>query len=659
MSSLAPQLFDGVAARNIEIPSWLPADACASIPDDGFFEANIPRAIRSALRSKPWVVGGQWVEDNRWVPDGAGFEGRWRFDHAPHTREIIDTFTLPTTREIWMCGVEQSGKTNTLINCMGWCIDIDPANIFYLMPTQDASDKIVSKKIIPTIKISPKLRRYLGRKENDTTRKLISLKHGMSIFPAHAQSATSLATFAAKYVFGDEVDKYEQMTGKEADPITLLHKRHRSYKSTYKAAFASTPNRDNGGYIYKGMMSCQQVKRQQVQCPHCGEFMFMDSVHLYIPDGYSTEDIDDNPHELGYVCHECAVVWDESDREKAIRAARFVAIKGADVKAPPKVGYHHKAYECLDVPLSEIAKAFVKQKNGSLADKVAWVNGYEAENFKAQVIEHDEDGILLLCDNRPAGKLPSKPIAALLLALDTQKDHFWYTLRAHGYGQEKESWLVSCGQLPTFEAIEHMLYNQSFTDPNGNARTIDAAIIDTGGTKAEGEEHSRTYQVYDWARRHQHKVVPMKGAKRHAKPLREEKLDFFPNGKPIPNGLRLTHINTKLYKEELDNRFSRNAADPGAFHLHSGYTLDQLKRIDAGEPRPANMLRQYAKHVTAECLEKGIYVPIHGRRHDLRDCEYMQIALAEKLKVEHWINPEEGQQVKPQGRRIRSQGVTA
>jgi len=633
-------MFDGVAARKISIPEWLPADARARIPQNGVVEVAMPRALRSVLHTKHWMIGGAWVENYRMVPEADAFPGKWRFEHAPHTREIIDTFTLPTTREIWMCGVEQSGKTNTLINCMSWCIDIDPANCYYLMPTQDASDRIISKKITPTLRATPQLRRYLSRKENDTTKKLISLNNGMSIFPAHAQSATSLATFAAKYVFGDEVDKYERMTGKEADPITLLHKRHRNYKNTYKAAFASTPNRDSGGYIYKGMMSCQQVNRQEVRCPHCGEWMFMDADHLDIPEGYSAQEIEDNPHTIGYVCHHCSVVWDEQDREAAIRAARWTAIKGADIKAPAKIGYHHKAYECLDVPLAEIAAAYTRQKNGSEADKVAWVNGYEAENYTEKHVEHDEDGILLLCDDRPALVMPSQPVAALLLTVDTQKDHFWYVLRAHGYGMEKENWLVSCGQLETFAAIEHMMLEREFLDKEGNPHRVAAVMIDTGGTSIEGQEQTRTYQVYDWARKFPGFVYAMKGAKRNAKPHRFENLDFFPNGKAIPGGLRLWHINTLYYKRELDRRLSGNTDGLGAFHLHSGYTAEQLSQIANGE-KPANMLRQYAKHLTAECLDKtGIYVPINNRRHDLRDCEYMQIGLAEVLQVATWARPD-------------------
>lgn len=160
----------------------------------------------------------------------------------PHTVKVMDTFGLPWVREVWFCGVEQSGKTNTMINCIGWAIDCDPGGIFYLMPTEDTAAKVTSGKLRPTLQKSPRLARYLSAKEADTTLARINLTHGVTIWPAHANSASSMATWTAKHCFGDEVDKYPAQVGKEADPITLIKKRNRNYKGRYKR-FSPAPRR--------------------------------------------------------------------------------------------------------------------------------------------------------------------------------------------------------------------------------------------------------------------------------------------------------------------------------------------------------------------------------------------------------------------------------
>ena len=102
---------------------------------------DLPRALRLRLRHPEKIRVSEWAEKYRIVSDGA-HEGPWRHEYAPHTVRIMDTFGQPWVREVWFCGVEQSGKTNTMINCIGWCIDCDPGGIFYLMPTEDTADKI-------------------------------------------------------------------------------------------------------------------------------------------------------------------------------------------------------------------------------------------------------------------------------------------------------------------------------------------------------------------------------------------------------------------------------------------------------------------------------------------------------------------------------------
>jgi phage terminase large subunit GpA-like protein len=80
------------------------------------------------------------------------------------------------------------------------------------MPTEDTGAKVTSEKLIPLVKRSKRLRHQMGAKDNDTTLARIKLKHGVTIRPAWANSAASMATFPAKHCFGDEVDKYPERT---------------------------------------------------------------------------------------------------------------------------------------------------------------------------------------------------------------------------------------------------------------------------------------------------------------------------------------------------------------------------------------------------------------------------------------------------------------
>ena len=375
----------------VNLPAWVPPGVRTALAGRPV-SVTIPRQVKVRLRQPEKMRVSEWAEKYRVVTDGA-HEGPWRHEYAPHTVKIMDTFGLPWVREVWFCGVEQSGKTNTMLNCLGWAIDCDPGNIYYLMPTEDTAAKIVGGKIKPTIAKSPRLARYLSTRQDDTTLSRINLSHGVTIFPAHANSASAMATWAAKHCFGDEVDKYPPMAGKEADPITLIKKRNRTYKGRYKRFFSSTPA---GLFIHKGMRACHQAWEFRVRCPHCHELIRMDAEHLALPENATPEQVERDG--CGYACNECGAVWDDAARETAIRGGAWMCVHGEEVARPAKVGFHHRAWECLDIPLAEIGAAYLRAKTGGVAEQTAWANGYEAVDYVAEHQDRKEDMILRLVD---------------------------------------------------------------------------------------------------------------------------------------------------------------------------------------------------------------------------------------------------------------------
>lgn len=399
---------------------------------------DLPRQIRLRLRHPEKIKVSDWAQQYRIVSDGA-HEGPWRHEYAPHTVKIMDTFGLPWVREVWFCGVEQSGKTNTMINCISWCIDCDPGGIFYLMPTEDTAAKITSGKLKPTIEKSPRLNRYLSARQDDTTLARIKLTHGVIIWPAHANSASSMATWTAKHCFGDEVDKYPPTTGKEADPITLIKKRNRNYKGRYKRFFASTPA---GLFIYKGVQECHQIWEYRVKCPHCDEYIKMDAEHLIIPEKATPEEIERNG--CDYACNECGTQWDDQHREQAIRTGHWFCVAGADINRPHKVGFHHRAWECLDITLAEIGAAWQRAQNGTLSEKIAWANGYEAINYIEEIGEAPELASLI---DRVENYAPLVPMEAGILTagVDVQQDRLEVEVVAWGVGAE--SWGIEYAVL--------------------------------------------------------------------------------------------------------------------------------------------------------------------------------------------------------------------
>jgi phage terminase large subunit GpA-like protein len=571
----------------------------------------------------------------RMVTDGP-HTGPWRHEFAPHTVKIMDTYGLPHVREVWFCAVEQSGKTTTMLNCLEWGIDVDPGDVFWMMPTEKTGDKITGGKIIPMLKSSPHMAKYLSKRQDDTTMSKIKLNHGMTIHPAHANSASSTATWSAKHCFGDEVDKNPPLVGKETDSITLIKKRNRLYKGRYKRFFASTPA---GMFIYKGMLACTQVWEYRARCRHCDSLIKMDGDHLILPEN-ATPEMLDGPDMVRYACNECGVDWNDADRMEAIRTGRWFCVKGADVPRPSKVGFHHRSWDCLDIPLVEIAIAWLQSKDGSVAERIAWANGYEAIDYVYEQQDRSEDHILRLVDPAMPRKVVPRDISCIVLLVDAQRIGFHYEVVAYGWGRELESWRIDHGFLMSFQNLKDKAA-ETWLDADGKQYRIHVAFIDSGGgTNPHNPKHSRTAEIYEFCRQNP-LFRPLKGRRTMEQPWNVTRLDFFPGPKgkkvPIPGGLRLYIINVTMYKNELSRKLNIEPSDPGAYHLH------------------ADMGKDYAKQLCAEYQDDhGWWVcPKHKPNHHW-DIGVYGLAAADILQIRIRRKPSES----GPARKVYSKGVT-
>lgn len=583
-----------------------------------------PRALRRRMRTPEKLSISQWAEKYRRVTEIDAEPGRWRGEMVPHATAIMDSIGKPWVRQVWICLPERAAKTQILLNTVCWAIDqgSQAGNIFWLMPTEADARKAVGERIIPVFRASDdhgrpgRIARYLSKTADDTTRGIIRFSHGIRLIPAWANSPGSMATYFGRINIGDEIDKFPERTSEGTDPITLFLKRARDSRHKSKYLFASTPA---GKFIYKGAMNCAQLWTWALRCPDCGANVLPKAEHLHIPEGTSAQ----NAHlaDLSMACPDCGSLWDEERRAIAYHGGRPACIKGPEIERPESIGWHIPAYYFPNIPLAEIVAAYLRAQGGDIAAKSAWANGYEAVDYEESRKERKEEAILALREESiPAGMVPANT-CALTFAADTQKDHFWYTVRAWQWGETLDSVLIRYGTALSFAALEDIIYNSRYVDVGGNTYTIAGGMIDSGGGKEDGAEVSRTWEVYDWTRK-QSIIVPTKGAQRQAGPWRVSNIDFFPGSKkPIPGGLKLYHVHTTFYKDELSRRLQIAPTDPGAWRLH------------------ATVAEDYARHMCGEYKdERGTWQAGKGR-HDLWDCEVLQLAIADVLGVKFWKRP--------------------
>lgn len=592
---------------------------------------------RKILRRRRPIPVSQWAERHR-ILEMSSIPGKWKNLFTPYLVGIMDAAGTPGVETVIICKSPQTGGSEAGHNLVGWCIDRSPGPVMYVFPDEITARENAKDRIIPMIKDSPRLRDYMTGSGDDASSLRINLAH-MPIYLGWSGSVSRLGNKPIRTLILDELDKYKNPKN-EATSETLAEKRTTTWRTRRHILKISTPTTEDGPIWTAFMQEAGARFDFWVRCPHCGMAQLMDFERI----DWTGKDTNKEPSAedvltrrlATYPCEHCGVVWDDGDRDRAVRKGEWrERSSGLDLAAhlvsrkPVKVGFHIPAWLSYFVSLSEVASAALKYKeSGKLDDLKNLQNQYKAEPWREEHVVRSEDSILALCDDRPRGAVPGpvagqERVAAILAGVDTQKGYFRYIIRAYGYGDTEESWLIQCGAAPSFSALNEILWGSEYATPDGQKYKVRACMIDAMG--------GRTREVYSWAIRHRGRVFPWQGVRSLSQPYTPAPQEYFPDAKgnkvKIPGGLNLWRCDTTFFKSDLAHKLGIAPDDPGAFHLHSG---------------GGGILEQYAREMCAEIWddEKQAWENPQGKPNHYWDCETMALALAYILNIRHRPRPE-------------------
>ena len=626
-------------ALGASLPSWLPPAVAAALRERlkaGPLVFSFSAGERKIMKRRMPIAVSQWAEKYR-VVELSSIPGRWKNIFTPYLEGIMNAMGTPGVETVIICKSPQTGGSEAGHNFVGWCIDRCPGPVLYVFPDENTARENAKDRIIPMIQGSPRLRTYMTGYGDDASSLRINLTH-MPIYLGWSGSPSRLGNKPIRTLILDELDKYKDPKN-EASSEALSETRTTTWRSRKHIVKISTPTTPEAP-IWRAFTEEAQARFDyHVRCPHCGIFQLMLFERIAWP-GKGTDQEPDAEDVLArrlatYSCEHCGAVWDDNDRDRAVRGGEWRERKsGRTLEAilssmpPQKVGFHIPAWLSFFVSLSEVAWAALKyRQTGRIADLKELQNQYKAEPWMQEHASRHEDAVLALCDDRPRGAVPGPVdgedrISCLLAGVDTQKGYFRYIIRAFGFGEMEESWLVQCGSADSLEALDAILWRNVYTDAQGREYVVKAAMIDAMG--------GRTAEIYRYAVRHRGRVLPWKGERAMSTPYTPTPQEYYPdtrgNKVKIPGGINLWRCDTTFFKNDLAYKLSIHAEDPGAFHLHSNAR---------GE------LEEYAREMCAEVYddEGQAWVNPHGRPNHYWDCEVMCKALAYILDVRKTRHP--------------------
>ena len=326
-----------------------------------------------AWKPPPKLTVSDWADRNRKLDSQSSAEaGRWYTSRAEYQRGMMDACSDPNIQEVVIMAGAQLGKTEALLNIIGYHIDNDPSPILVLQPTLDmaqafSKDRVASGLLRSTPCLKGKVKDPRARDSGNTT--LHKVFQGGALTIVGANSPSGLASRPIRIVLCDEVDRYPASAGSEGDPIQLARKRSATYWNR-KIIMVSTPTNRGASRIEDAFDKSDQ-REYFVPCKHCHHQQTMRWSNVRWDDG--------RPETAAYSCEECGVLWSDSDRLWSIRNGHWVA------QAPftGVAGFAINGLYSPWTPLSDGVRDFLSVKKNPEQLRV-WTNTYLGEVWEDQ-----------------------------------------------------------------------------------------------------------------------------------------------------------------------------------------------------------------------------------------------------------------------------------
>lgn len=444
--------------------------------------AKLFSRIVKSVAPPPKITVSQWADQyRRLAPESSAEPGQWRTDRAPYQREIMDAVVSPNIEKVVAMTSSQVGKSEVLLNIMGYYIDVDPGPILLVQPTLETAQDFSKRRISTMLSVTERLK----EKVSDSKTRDINNTILMKVFPGGflaiggANSPAGLASRPIRILLCDEVDRYPTSAGSEGDPIALAERRTMTFWNR-KHVYTSTPTIKGASRIELEYELGTQEK-WCVQCPSCGNYHFIimrDIVFKY--------DKKENRNKTIYMindvkwrCPTCTKEFDEFTMKK--QPAKWIADNPGAIKRKIR-SFKLNAFVSPWSSWEKIVQEFLEVKDDPELYKV-FVNTVLGETWEERG-EIEDETVLLDRREHYDAEVPNG-VLVLTLAVDTQDDRLEYEVL--GWGKDEESWGIEKGIIwgkpddqGTWMRIDDLL-RKEWTRSDGTGMMISCATIDSGG----------------------------------------------------------------------------------------------------------------------------------------------------------------------------------
>lgn len=593
--------------------------------------STIFRELSSLASPPPPRNAAGWADQHRILPPGSPEPGPWRSSRIPWFEKIAAEANNPRRRIIALVIASQCGKTEMMLNILGWRLHDDPVPMLYIGPTRKNVESISKDRVMKLLRSVPELWGRLEKgKRNSISEKFVN---GVRLGFGWAGSPTETASHPAGLVLVDERSRMQD--NREGDPVEQAYARISNFHDGKLIVVSSPTEGEVGESNPSGLshwemsedVSCptwnlmQQGTRFEWSwpCPACGEYFVPRMRLLKYPEQARQSVI---KAEARLQCPHCNHPITDQHKSEMNQRGVFVA-PGQRVSAGGVVEGEEPDNMIASFWVSGLASPWVDwgtravklaqaRASGEVGTLQSVVNTAFGELYSNVGEAIPPEQMRRLCLNYPAGSLPDIQVHGITAGVDVQKNRLVFVVRAWADGMT--SYLLDYGELmgdPALRSTWEMLINTLLgRDYGGYA--VNVVAVDSG--YVVGTEH--LYEIANGNPR----VVATKGRQAMDKPFYSNLIEVNLRGSYIKSGVRLWHVNTMYWKTYVTGKYS-------------GYVAGQAGSWNL----PSDVSDEYLKQVTAEQLVRerggGLVWKKTGQNHFF-DCEVLA-AMAARMQGMH------------------------
>ena len=496
-----------------------------------------------SIRPDPHIPIDEWSDTYRVLPSESSAEpGRYRTERMPYLREIARELSpqSPSQRVSVVKGT-QLGFTELANNMIFAYADLYPCPMLLILPTESLAMTHAKDKLWPSIEKTPRIASKIYPRKKDGGSSVMDVRFpGGNLKIAYAFTTSTFASVSRRIVIKDDLDRWPGDVKGEGNPSVLADKRADAFRN--KKIYAnSSPTLKGSSKIWREWEDGSQAL-YKMPCPKCGErFAFERELFRY--------EWDEEHYKLtGSVwceCPHCGEAISESAKHSMMKAGKWEHLYPERTHK----SYRLPSYYSPFLSWMEIFQEYLTAKKaydaGSPQDLIAWTNTRDANVWEEEILVTEQSEILRLRADTEPGIVPRGSFL-LTMAVDVQLDHFWFEIRAWGYGNKDRT--IRYGRVENWTDIED-LFHTHYLDEAGRPHAVRVCAVDSG---------YRTDEVYEFCAMNSDIAIPIKGQDRLSVPYKITTVTKEKEGRTVTTGLKLYHLNTEYYKDMLDAKIKRS-----------------------------------------------------------------------------------------------------